>query len=226
MAKSRAHLLKELLPCLNALFGLEYARYENEHAEIYETETSDRSFEEEVKLSGFGAAPVKADVPLTASELNVPTLVIAVCAAPVTVAADPLALPVTLPTISPVKSPTNAVDVIEVAPVTTPASTLIVAPAARVIPVVLSPFISSYESIVDANALASIVVSLKATVVRPVALLNSLLPIAVPNIPRSLRLLDVIEVTLVKSTATVVASFIVFRSEADTAASSDEITIV
>lgn len=61
MAISRAQALKELLPGLNALFGLEYAKYENEHAEIYETETSERSFEEEVKLSGFGAAPVKAE---------------------------------------------------------------------------------------------------------------------------------------------------------------------
>jgi hypothetical protein len=59
MAISRSQLLKELLPGLNALFGLEYDKYENEHAEIYETENSDRSFEEEVKLSGFGAAPVK-----------------------------------------------------------------------------------------------------------------------------------------------------------------------
>ena len=58
---SRANLLKELLPGLNALFGLEYDGYENEHAEIYETENSDRSFEEEVKLSGFGAAPVKQE---------------------------------------------------------------------------------------------------------------------------------------------------------------------
>jgi hypothetical protein len=61
MAISRAQALKELLPGLNALFGLEYNKYENEHAEIYETETSERSFEEEVKLSGFGAAPVKAE---------------------------------------------------------------------------------------------------------------------------------------------------------------------
>jgi hypothetical protein len=61
MAISRAQLLKELLPGLNALFGLEYDKYENEHAEIYETENSERSFEEEVKLSGFGAAPVKAE---------------------------------------------------------------------------------------------------------------------------------------------------------------------
>ena len=59
MAISRSQLLKELLPGLNALFGLEYGKYENEHAEIYDTENSDRSFEEEVKLSGFGAAPVK-----------------------------------------------------------------------------------------------------------------------------------------------------------------------
>jgi len=61
MAISRAQILKELLPGLNALFGMEYDNYENEHAEIYETETSERSFEEEVKLSGFGAAPVKAE---------------------------------------------------------------------------------------------------------------------------------------------------------------------
>lgn len=59
MAISRAQLLKELLPGLNALFGLEYKRYGEEHKEIYETETSDRSFEEETKLSGFSAAPVK-----------------------------------------------------------------------------------------------------------------------------------------------------------------------
>ena len=59
MAISRAQLLKELLPGLNALFGLEYARYGEEHQEIYETETSERSFEEETKLSGFSAAPVK-----------------------------------------------------------------------------------------------------------------------------------------------------------------------
>jgi len=59
MAISRAQMLKELLPGLNALFGLEYEKYEDEHAVIYETESSDRSFEEEVKLSGFGAAPVK-----------------------------------------------------------------------------------------------------------------------------------------------------------------------
>jgi hypothetical protein len=61
MAISRAQALKELLPGLNALFGLEYAKYENEHAEIYETESSERSFEEEVKLSGFAAAPVKPE---------------------------------------------------------------------------------------------------------------------------------------------------------------------
>jgi len=61
MAISRAQLLKELLPGLNALFGLEYQKYENEHAEIYETENSERSFEEEVKLSGFGAAPIKPE---------------------------------------------------------------------------------------------------------------------------------------------------------------------
>jgi hypothetical protein len=59
MAISRAQLLKELLPGLNALFGLEYAPYGEQHKEIYETETSERSFEEETKLSGFSAAPVK-----------------------------------------------------------------------------------------------------------------------------------------------------------------------
>lgn len=59
MAISRAQLLKELLPGLNALFGLEYSRYGEEHKEIFETETSERSFEEETKLSGFSAAPVK-----------------------------------------------------------------------------------------------------------------------------------------------------------------------
>jgi hypothetical protein len=61
MAISRAQLLKELLPGLNALFGMEYDSYENEHSELYETENSERSFEEEVKLSGFGAAPTKAE---------------------------------------------------------------------------------------------------------------------------------------------------------------------
>jgi hypothetical protein len=59
MAISRAQLLKELLPGLNALFGLEYSRYGEEHKEIFETESSERSFEEETKLAGFGAAPVK-----------------------------------------------------------------------------------------------------------------------------------------------------------------------
>lgn len=61
MAISRAQLLKELLPGLNALFGLEYKKYENEHEMIYETESSERSFEEELKLSGFGAAPTKKE---------------------------------------------------------------------------------------------------------------------------------------------------------------------
>jgi hypothetical protein len=59
MAISRAQLLKELLPGLNALFGLEYASYGEEHKELFEVETSERSFEEETKLSGFSAAPVK-----------------------------------------------------------------------------------------------------------------------------------------------------------------------
>ena len=61
MAISRAQLLKELLPGLNALFGLEYKKYGEEHKEIFETESSDRSFEEETKLSGFQAAPVKSE---------------------------------------------------------------------------------------------------------------------------------------------------------------------
>lgn len=59
MAISRAQLLKELLPGLNALFGLEYKSYGEEHKELYDVETSERSFEEETKLSGFSAAPVK-----------------------------------------------------------------------------------------------------------------------------------------------------------------------
>lgn len=61
MAISRAQLLKELLPGLNALFGMEYSRYGEQHKEIFEQETSDRSFEEETKLSGFSAAPTKAE---------------------------------------------------------------------------------------------------------------------------------------------------------------------
>ena len=61
MAISRAQLVKELEPGLNALFGLEYNRYENEHAEIFDSESSDRAFEEEVMLSGFGSAPVKSE---------------------------------------------------------------------------------------------------------------------------------------------------------------------
>ncbi|MHC4369167.1 MAG: phage major capsid protein [Planctomycetota bacterium] len=61
MAISRAQMLKELLPGLNALFGLEYDKYEDEHTMVYDTESSERSFEEEVKLSGFAAAPVKAE---------------------------------------------------------------------------------------------------------------------------------------------------------------------
>lgn len=59
MAISRAQMLKELLPGLNALFGLEYAKYEDEHTLIYEPDSSEKAFEEEVKLSGFGSAPVK-----------------------------------------------------------------------------------------------------------------------------------------------------------------------
>ena len=61
MAISRAQLAKELEPGLNVLFGMEYERYDAEHAEIYETESSDRAFEEEVMLSGFAAAPTKAE---------------------------------------------------------------------------------------------------------------------------------------------------------------------
>jgi hypothetical protein len=61
MAISRAQLAKELEPGLNALFGLEYSRYENESAQVYDTESSERAFEEEVMLSGFGAAPVKGE---------------------------------------------------------------------------------------------------------------------------------------------------------------------
>jgi len=61
MAISRSQLVKELEPGLNALFGLEYKGYENEHAEIYDVESSDRAFEEEVMLSGFGEAAVKTE---------------------------------------------------------------------------------------------------------------------------------------------------------------------
>ena len=61
MAISRAQLVKELEPGLNALFGLEYDKYENEHAEIFDAESSDRVFEEEVMLSGFDAALVKSE---------------------------------------------------------------------------------------------------------------------------------------------------------------------
>jgi len=61
MAISRAQMMKELLPGLNALFGLEYNTYEDENAAIYETESSERAFEEDVKLAGFGAAPVKSE---------------------------------------------------------------------------------------------------------------------------------------------------------------------
>jgi hypothetical protein len=61
MAISRSQLVKELEPGLNALFGLEYNRYENQHAEIFAMESSDRAFEEEVMLSGFGSAPIKQE---------------------------------------------------------------------------------------------------------------------------------------------------------------------
>ena len=72
MAISRAQLLKELLPGLNALFGLEYATYGEQHKEIYETETSERSFEEETKLSGFSAAPVKNEGSAIGSQVRPP----------------------------------------------------------------------------------------------------------------------------------------------------------
>jgi hypothetical protein len=61
MAISRAQLVKELEPGLNALFGMEYDRYDAEHAEIYDTESSDRAFEEEVMLVGFGNAQTKQE---------------------------------------------------------------------------------------------------------------------------------------------------------------------
>jgi len=61
MAISRSQLAKELEPGLNALFGMEYNRYDDEHAEIFDTESSDRAFEEEVMLSGFGNAPTKTE---------------------------------------------------------------------------------------------------------------------------------------------------------------------
>ena len=61
MAISRSQLVKELEPGLNALFGMEYSRYENEHGEIFDTESSDRAFEEEVMLVGFGNAPTKSE---------------------------------------------------------------------------------------------------------------------------------------------------------------------
>jgi hypothetical protein len=61
MAINRSQLAKELEPGLNALFGMEYARYENEHSEIFETESSDRAFEEETMIVGFGNAKVKGE---------------------------------------------------------------------------------------------------------------------------------------------------------------------
>ena len=61
MPISRSQLMKELEPGLNALFGMEYDRYDDEWAEIFETESSDRAFEEEVMLAGFGQAPVKSE---------------------------------------------------------------------------------------------------------------------------------------------------------------------
>ena len=61
MAINRAQLVKELVPGLHALFGLEYERYNDVHEDIFDTETSERAFEEEVMLSGFGEAPVKGE---------------------------------------------------------------------------------------------------------------------------------------------------------------------
>ncbi len=76
MAINRAQLVKELEPGLNALFGLEYDRYENEHAEIFDSENSDRAFEEEVMLSGFAQAPTKGEgtpvIYVTAQEPTTP----------------------------------------------------------------------------------------------------------------------------------------------------------
>ena len=103
---------------------------------------------------------------------------------------------------------------------------MIVAPPLSSIKVVPLPFIESYVSIVAANTVASTAASLTVIVVKPVVLLNSLLPIAVANVSRSSKLLDVIEDTLVKSTAIVVNALILLRSSADTAASSVEISIV
>ena len=77
MAISRAQLAKELEPGLNALFGLEYKRYENEHNEIFEEESSDRAFEEDVMLGGFSTAPVKAKAaPLALTMRRRPTLLV------------------------------------------------------------------------------------------------------------------------------------------------------
>ena len=104
--------------------------------------------------------------------------------------------------------------------------TLMVAPLARVIPVVDPPLIESNESILAAKVSAAIVVSLTAIVVIPVSLLNSLLVIAVAKVPRSVRLLLVKDVTFARLTATVVRSFIELRSEADAAASAEAIVIV
>ena len=70
MAISRAQLSKELEPGLNALFGMEFARYENQHSEIFTTESSDRSFEEEVMLSGFGAAPKPDNITSSSNALS------------------------------------------------------------------------------------------------------------------------------------------------------------
>ena len=70
MAISRSQLVKELEPGLNALFGMEYDRYEKQHAEIFDTESSDRAFEEEVMLVGFGNAPTKSKVLVSSSTMQ------------------------------------------------------------------------------------------------------------------------------------------------------------
>ena len=104
---------------------------------------------------------------------------------------------------------------------------MIVAPLARVISVVLPPLIESYESIRVASVVASIVVSVTAIVVKPAALLNSLLPIAVAKVPRSSRLLAAKAVTLVRLTANDVFPLIVLNYDAVVVvASAPEITIV
>ena len=108
------------------------------------------------------------------------------------------------------------------------ASTFIVAPLARVIPVVLPPLIESYEAILAASVVASTVVSVTAIVVRPPALVNSLLVIAVAKVPRSARLLPASAVTLVRliTTDAETASLIVFNCAAVDDVASDSLIII